>query len=124
MQVRESRLLSRLQDAKDQTELMEFRVLELEEEQEKVSAFFNRSYQDKKKLHCIFDFTENRAGFEISIFSRFCDDKCLLTHLPQGEIKISHIFFSPAQICSVSSAPTGPAYLSSARFRQLVLHHG
>ena len=33
---RESKLMSELQDAKDQAELLEFRVLELEEEQEKV----------------------------------------------------------------------------------------
>ena len=33
---RESKLISELQDAKDQAELLEFRVLELEEEQEKV----------------------------------------------------------------------------------------
>ena len=33
---RESKLLTELQDAKDQSELLEFRVLELEEEQEKV----------------------------------------------------------------------------------------
>ena len=34
---KESKLVSELQDAKDQAELLEFRVLELEEEQEKVS---------------------------------------------------------------------------------------
>ena len=33
---RETKLMSELQDAKDQAELLEFRVLELEEEQEKV----------------------------------------------------------------------------------------
>ena len=33
---KESKLLTDLQDAKDQSELLEFRVLELEEEQEKV----------------------------------------------------------------------------------------
>ena len=33
---KESKLVSELQDAKDQAELLEFRVLELEEEQEKV----------------------------------------------------------------------------------------
>ena len=33
---RESKLMTELQDAKDQSELLEFRVLELEEEQEKV----------------------------------------------------------------------------------------
>lgn len=36
MQAKESKLLTRLQDAKDQSELLEFRVLELEEELEKV----------------------------------------------------------------------------------------
>ena len=35
---RETKLMSELQDAKDQAELLEFRVLELEEEQEKVSS--------------------------------------------------------------------------------------
>ena len=33
---KETKLMSELQDAKDQAELLEFRVLELEEEQEKV----------------------------------------------------------------------------------------
>ena len=36
---RESKLISELQDAKDQAELLEFRVLELEEEQEKVRGY-------------------------------------------------------------------------------------
>ena len=33
---KEAKILAKLQDAKDQSELLEFRVLELEEEQEKV----------------------------------------------------------------------------------------
>ena len=36
---KESKLLTELQDAKDQSELLEFRVLELEEEQEKVYIY-------------------------------------------------------------------------------------
>ena len=36
---RESKLMTELQDAKDQSELLEFRVLELEEEQEKVYIY-------------------------------------------------------------------------------------
>ena len=35
--------MSELQDAKDQAELLEFRVLELEEEQEKVQVKIDRS---------------------------------------------------------------------------------
>ena len=35
---RETKLMSELQDARDQAELLEFRVLELEEEQEKVQC--------------------------------------------------------------------------------------
>lgn len=36
MKEKEAQILAKLQDAKDQSELLEFRVLELEEEQEKV----------------------------------------------------------------------------------------
>ena len=38
LQVKEARILSELQDSKDKSELLEFRVLELEEEQEKVKV--------------------------------------------------------------------------------------
>ena len=41
---RETKLMSELQDAKDQAELLEFRVLELEEEQEKVGVRIYISY--------------------------------------------------------------------------------
>ena len=41
---RENKLLTELQDAKDQAELLEFRVLELEEEQEKVKIVIISHY--------------------------------------------------------------------------------
>ena len=41
---RETKLMSELQDAKDQAELLEFRVLELEEEQEKVDVRIDISF--------------------------------------------------------------------------------
>ena len=41
---RETKLMSELQDARDQAELLEFRVLELEEEQEKVLVRIDISF--------------------------------------------------------------------------------
>ena len=41
---KEEKLISELQDAKDQAELLEFRVLELEEEQEKVLNLYYIDY--------------------------------------------------------------------------------
>ena len=49
---KEDKLTSELQDAKDQAELLEFRVLELEEEQEKVKLC-NRIIKTKRAINII-----------------------------------------------------------------------
>ena len=50
---KEDKLTSELQDAKDQAELLEFRVLELEEEQEKV-RLCNCAIKNKRAINHIF----------------------------------------------------------------------
>ena len=49
---KEDKLTSELQDAKDQAELLEFRVLELEEEQEKVKLC-NRIIKSKRAIYFV-----------------------------------------------------------------------
>lgn len=55
---KEEKLISELQDAKDQAELLEFRVLELEEEQEKVSNLYYIDYTKSTYTMtlCLFDY--------------------------------------------------------------------
>ena len=47
-------MISELQDAKDQAELLEFRVLELEEEQEKVGVKIDISSVNNSTYYSIF----------------------------------------------------------------------
>ena len=51
---RETKLMSELQDAKDQAELLEFRVLELEEEQEKVGVRIDISSVNNSTYNIVF----------------------------------------------------------------------
>ena len=51
---RETKLMSELQDAKDQAELLEFRVLELEEEQEKVDVRIDISFVYNSPYYSMF----------------------------------------------------------------------
>ena len=51
---RETKLMSELQDAKDQAELLEFRVLELEEEQEKVGVKIDISSVNNSTYNIVF----------------------------------------------------------------------
>ena len=69
---RETKLMSELQDAKDQAELLEFRVLELEEEQEKVGLKIDISSANNSTYYfSIFAITTN---ISFSIISK--NNKC------------------------------------------------
>ena len=52
MEDREMRLKAEIQDARDQAELLEFRVLELEECQDKVSSVINKTKHQFKPYIC------------------------------------------------------------------------
>ena len=52
MEDREKRLKAEIQDARDQAELLEFRVLELEECQDKVSSVINKTKHQFKVFIC------------------------------------------------------------------------
>ena len=71
---RETKLMSELQDAKDQAELLEFRVLELEEEQEKVVVRIYMSFVYIRMSYDMFRSFGINTNISFSIISK--NSKC------------------------------------------------
>ena len=71
---RETKLMSELQDAKDQAELLEFRVLELEEEQEKVVVRIYMSFVYIRMSYDMFRSFGINTNISFSIISK--SNKC------------------------------------------------
>ena len=71
---RETKLMSELQDARDQAELLEFRVLELEEEQEKVLVRIDISFVNNSIYYNMFRSFGITINISFSIISK--NNKC------------------------------------------------